>query len=70
VLKELKKVIEQDRDFTNKLKALAPALQQVGINLTTEEQQAAPKVSITVEKLEHNTQNTPQHREVREIESE
>lgn len=40
IIKELLKVIEQDRDYTNKLKAMSPVLREIGINLDNEEQKS------------------------------
>ena len=56
VIKELLKVIQQDRDFTNKLKAMQPLLRSLNYNIDDTEQQKTPAVNITVEKL--NTDNS------------
>ena len=54
VIKELLKVINQDKDLTNKLKAMSPLLKAINYNLDDSEQTTAPTVNITVEKV-----NTP-----------
>lgn len=70
VLKELKKVIEQDRDFTNKLKALKPALRDVGINLEDEESgNKVAVLNIGVKEVDTETQKTPQQSHTIEIDN-
>ena len=51
VITELKKVIEQDRDFTNKLKAMKPLLDALNYRLDDDNNQKAPSVNITVEEV-------------------
>lgn len=55
VINELKKVVEQDRDFTNKLKAMKPLLDALNYRLDDDNVQKAPSVNITVEKLNTET---------------
>lgn len=60
VVNELKKVIEQDKDFTNKLKAMSPALRHVGLQLDDTEKQVAPQLNVTVERVENTAQQGPE----------
>ena len=54
VIDELTKVLQQDRDFTNKLKAMKPLLDALNYRLDDENVQKAPSVNITVEKVQTN----------------
>ena len=51
IINELKKVVEQDRDFTNKLKAMKPLLDALNYRLDDDNNQKAPSVNITVEEV-------------------
>ena len=51
-IKELVKVLQQDRDFTNKLKAMKPLLDALNYHLEDDNNQKAPSVNITVEKVD------------------
>lgn len=48
VLKEYLKVILQDRDLTNKLKAMSPLLKELSIRLDDVETKITPSINITV----------------------
>jgi hypothetical protein len=48
VIKELVKVLQQDRDFTNKLRAMSPLLKALNYNLDDSETNTAPQLNITV----------------------
>ena len=51
VILELTKVLQQDRDFTNKLKAMKPLLDALNYRLDDDNNQKAPSVNITVEEV-------------------
>ena len=53
---ELVKVLKQDRDFTNKLKAMKPLLDALNYKLDDDNTQKAPSVSLTIE-----SNNPPHH---------
>lgn len=48
VIKEYLKVVLQDRDLTNKLKAMTPLLKELSIRLDDVETKTAPSINITV----------------------
>jgi hypothetical protein len=48
VIKEYLKVILQDRDLTNKLKAMTPLLRELSIRLDEVEVKTTPSINITV----------------------
>jgi len=54
VIKELIKVVNQDRDLTNKLKAMKPLLDAINYRLEDDNTQKTPSVNITVERVETN----------------
>ena len=60
VIKELIKVINQDRDLTNKLKAMKPLLDSINYHLEDDKQLSQPSVNITIDKIEPNmAQHSP-----------
>lgn len=50
IVNELVKVLKQDKDLNNKLKALTPFLQETGVTITGEQQQSAPVLNVSVTK--------------------
>lgn len=48
IIKELKTVILQDKDFTNKLKAMKPLLDSMDYRLDSDSTQKTPTVSLTL----------------------
>jgi Holliday junction resolvasome RuvABC DNA-binding subunit len=52
VVKQLKMIAFNEKDFTNALKVLAILSKDIGINLTEPDQNKAPQVNLTIEKVE------------------
>jgi hypothetical protein len=59
VVKELVKVIKQDRDNTNKLKAMKPLLDTINYHLEDDNMQKSPTVSLTIEEATVKTPLQP-----------
>jgi hypothetical protein len=60
IIKELVKVIKQDKDLTNKLKALTPALKHLNYDITNSEDTVKPQpITITLEETVKTIDVTP-----------
>ena len=56
VIGEYMAIIRQDKDLTNKLKALQPLLKQLGITWEEKQQQSAPVLNLTVKEVSVNSE--------------
>ena len=54
VVNQLKKIAMNEKDFTNALKVLSVLSRDIGLNIDNTDQNKAPSVNITVEKVEAN----------------